>query len=198
METAVKNFIVEPCLRSEIESFIEINHYSHNLNGVKTQYCFKLMDKDKLIGAMVLAKLGMAGVWKKYAEDESLVIELRRLVCIDDTPKNTESFFIGKVLRWLIKNTKILTVVSYADKTYGHSGVIYKASNFTFTGETAPGRMIRLGERLYHDKTIRTYYKGELKPYAKKIQEALITGEAFYVKTLSKNIYVMNLKRKNH
>ena len=48
----------------------------------------------------------------------------------------------------------------------------------------------------YHDKTIRTKYKGELKPYAKRIKDALETGEAFYVDTKSKNIFIYNLESK--
>ena len=44
-------------------------------------------------------------------------MELRRLVCIDDTPKNTESYFIGKTLRWLKHNTDVEVVVSFVRST---------------------------------------------------------------------------------
>ena len=46
----------------------------------------------------------------------------------------------------------------------------------------------------YHDKTIRTKYKGELKPFAARIKEALLNQEAYYIKTKPKNIYLMELK----
>jgi hypothetical protein len=96
-----------------------------------TEYCFKILDLNKkLIGAMIYGKIAMANVWKKYADIETDLIELKRLCCIDNTLKNTESFFIGHTLRWLKKNTKIKTVISYADTTYSHEGTIYKASNF--------------------------------------------------------------------
>lgn len=48
----------------------------------------------------------------------------------------------------------------------------------------------------YHDKTIRTKYKGELKPFALKIKNALGTGEAQYVETKGKHIYIYNLPPK--
>ena len=48
----------------------------------------------------------------------------------------------------------------------------------------------------YHDKTIRTKYKGNLKPFAKEIKEALENGKAEYVKTKGKNIYLYEIKRK--
>lgn len=189
-------YIFQHCNRSEIVDFIEKNHYSHNMNGVMSTYCFKILDGDLLVGAMVFGNLGMASVWKKYAEKPEDIIELRRLVCIDDTPRNTESWFIGNALRWLKKNTKIKIVISYADNTQGHSGVIYKASNFKKIGETNVGKMIEYNGRTYHDKTIRTKYNGKLKPFAVRIKDALLDGSAKYITTKSKNIFIYQLKDK--
>ena len=72
-----------------------------------SDYCFKLLRGDELIGAMIYGRLAMANQWKKYSDKIDDVIELRRLCCIDDTPCNTESYFIGRTLRWLKQNTKI-------------------------------------------------------------------------------------------
>lgn len=191
----VTEFTVSPCDRSEIRDFIETWHYSKNINGLMSDYCFKLTDKGNLIGAMIYGRIAMAGVWKKYADSELELTELRRLCCIDDTPKNTESFFIGATIRWLKKNTSVKTIISYADTTYNHSGVIYRASNFKHSGMTAKGRVIMFDGKRYHDKTIRTKYKGELKPFAKRIKEALETGEATYHDTLGKHIYIYNLTK---
>lgn len=187
-------YTVEPCERKEIRDFIEKWHYSHNINGLLSQYCFKLMDGDTMVGAMIYGGLGMANCWKKYAENKEDIIELRRLCCIDDTPKNTESYFIGKTLKWLLKNTSIKKVISYADNTYGHKGVIYQASNFKHLGKTAKGRVIMWQGKRYHDKTIRTKYKGELKPFAKRVKEALEKGEAYYEETKGKEIYLYDLE----
>lgn len=187
-------YTVEPCERKEIRDFIEKWHYSHNINGLLSQYCFKLMDGDTMVGAMIYGGLGMANCWKKYAENKEDIIELRRLCCIDDTPKNTESYFIGKTLKWLLKNTSIKKVISYADNTYGHKGIIYQASNFKHLGKTAKGRVIMWNGKRYHDKTIRTKYKGELKPFAKRVKEALEKGEAYYEETKGKEIYLYDLE----
>lgn len=189
----VKTFKVELCQRNEIKDFIEKWHYSRNINGLKTDFCFKLLDGEKLIGAMIYGGLGMAGVWRKYAKQENEVKELRRLCCIDGTPKNTESFFIGKTLRWLKKNTAIKRVVSYADPNYNHEGTIYKAANFKYAGMTARGRVILFEGKRYHDKTIRTKYKGKLKPYAERLKEALEVGAAEYLETKGKHIYIYEL-----
>lgn len=142
---------------------------------------------------MIFGRLAMASQWKKYGKTESEVIELRRLACIDNTRKNTESFFIGKCLRWLQLNTNIKTVVSYADPEYGHQGTIYKASNFKLIGKSSNGRVIWWNGKKYHDKCIRTKYNGKLKPFAQRVKDALEKGEAVYKKTKGKNIYVYPL-----
>jgi hypothetical protein len=192
---AVKNFKVVNCPRSEVVQFIETWHYSHNVNGLTTDYCFKLLDEaGNLIGGMIYGKIAMANVWKKYAKQETDLIELKRLCCIDETPKNTESFFIGNTLRWLKKNTGFKTVISYADTTYNHAGTIYKASNFKHDGMTKAGKVIMFEGKRYHDKTIRAMYKGTPKPFAVKIANALKNGEAEYVATQGKHIYLYPLR----
>jgi hypothetical protein len=197
----VREFTVRHCAIQDIRDFVEHWHYSSSVNGLMVSYCFALYHEDTLIGGMIYGGLGMANAWKKYADNPKDVIELRRLCCIDDTPKNTESFFIGYTLRWLKKNTGIKTVVSYSDTHYGHEGIIYKASNFKMIGKTAKSKVIIFGDRQYHDKAIRTYhtYKDgtkRLKPFAQRIKDALEDGRAHYEARTPKNIYTYEVKGK--
>lgn len=189
------DYTVELVDRPVVRDFIEQHHYSHNINGLMSSYCFAMYDQQQqMVGAMIYGKLGMANAWKKYGKSIDEVMELRRLVLVDDTPKNSESYFIGRTLRWLKANTAVTTIVSYADPNYGHSGVIYRATNFEHVGMTAPGKVIIWNGKKYHDKAIRTKYKGELKPFAKRLRQALEDGEAHYAKQLPKHIYVKNLR----
>lgn len=188
-------YTVELVERSTVKDFIETHHYSHNINGLRSSYCFGLYDGDRLVGAMIYGGFAMANAWKKYGDSDQEVMELRRLVLIDDTPRNSESFFIGKTLRWLKKHTDVKVVVSYADPNYGHSGVIYRASNFTHVGMTSPGRVIMYQGRKYHDKAIRTKYRERLKPFAVELRKALDDGTAHYVKQLPKHIYTYQLRK---
>lgn len=189
----VKQMTVEPLTRKEVTEFIEMNHYSKSINGCIADYCFGLFYEGALIGAAFFGRMAMANQWKRFGECEADVIELRRLCCIDDTPKNTESYFIGKMLKWLKKNTPIKAVVSYADAEYGHSGVIYKASNFEYLGFKKGAKVIMFEGKSYHDKAIRTKYKGKLKPFAKRLKDALDEGLASYKETKGKHCYVYNL-----
>ncbi len=60
-------------------------------------------------------------------------------------------------------------------------------------GEIPGAKVILYEGRKYHDKTVRTKYKGELKPFAKKIKEALAIGEAVYKTTLGKYTFTYQL-----
>ena len=148
-----------------------------------------------MVGAMFFGRMAMAGQYKRFHENESEVIELRRLCCIDKTPKNTESYFIGKALRLLSKDWKGSIVVSYADAEYGHEGTIYKASNFEKGLFVKGAKVIIHNGKRYHDKAIRTKYKGELKPFALRLIEALQKGEAFYKETKGKHTYIYRLRK---
>lgn len=196
----VTDFEVKPTTIQYVRDFIETWHYSSNVNGLRISHVFGLFYQDDLIGAMIYGPLGMANTWKKYADSENDVVELRRLCCIDNTPKNTESYFIGKTLRWLKKNTNFKIVISYADTFHNHQGTIYKASNFEYHGLTAKGRVIEHGNKFYHDKCIRTYYVDKngnknLKPFAQRVKDALESGDAKYIATPGKHIFIYRLSK---
>jgi hypothetical protein len=192
---ALQNWTVRKVNRNEVQDFIEKHHYSGNINGCIADYCYALFDPENLIvGAMFYGRMAMANQWKRFSDQPENVIELRRLCCIDDTPRNAESFFIGRSIRLLRKDWGKGIIVSYADKEYGHSGTIYKASNFKQLKDIAGANVIIYQGRRYHDKTIRTKYKGILKPFALKIKNALADGSAFYKKTAGKCTYIYELK----
>jgi hypothetical protein len=198
LQTKDKNFrgwLVERCFRRHIEGFIEKWHYSKSIRGCTTDYCYRLKDSCGLmIGAMFYGKLAMVGQWKRFSNDPARVIELRRLCLIDATPKNAESFFISKSLRLLRKNWRSDgIIVSYSDLEYGHTGIIYRASNFKIVGETRGIDVIIWNGKKYHDKSTRSYYKGKLKPFSQKLRDALESGEAKYEKTKGKIAYAYYL-----
>lgn len=192
---ALEGFYVRRVDRKYITNFIETWHYSGSINGCISDYCYALFDpSDTLVGAMFYGRMAMANQWKRFSDAPDNVIELRRLCLIDDTPRNAESFFISRTLRLLRKDWRRRgVVVSYADKEYGHSGCIYRASNFTQLEDVKGAKVIIWNGKRYHDKAIRTKYKGELKPFAKKLLEALNSEEAFYKTTAGKHTFVYNL-----
>ena len=108
---SVTDFIVEEIIRKPAAEFVEKHHYSHSTNGVQSIIHYGLFEPDKdnsrfgvpkMIGAAMYAWPSMPDTGKKYNPiNPRKCLELRRFVCIDDTPKNTESYFLGQTFNSL-------------------------------------------------------------------------------------------------
>ena len=197
---SVKNFTVEEVTRKSIVSFIEKHHYSHNVNGVQSLYHYGLYTEGnfgipKMIGAMMYAHPSMPATAAKYNPiNPNKCLELRRLVCIDDTPKNTESYFIGQTFKLLKRDTDKEVIVSFADQHHGHTGVIYKASNFDYLGETKPGRILMVDGKEMHSRSLNQLDR----PYGRELNRRYKAGDKniFWKNTKPKHIYTYYLNKK--
>jgi hypothetical protein len=197
---SVTEFTVEQIPRKSIAKFIEKHHYSHNVNGVQSIYHFGLFREGNfglptMIGAMMYAHPSMPSTAAKYNPiNPTKCLELRRLVCIDDTPKNTESYFIGQTFKWLKQYTDKEVVVSFADTHYGHDGVIYKATNFEYWGETSKGIVLMVDGKEMHSRSMNQKYR----PYSREIKRRYDSGDKniFFKERLPKKIYVYYLNKK--
>ena len=120
------------------KEFVIKNHYSHGIhNG---PMCYGLFDNDILIGVCAFATPCSEAVRASVfgSQYKNSVTELHRLVLIDKTLKNSESYFIARSLKLLKKDKpNIKAVVSFADATEGHIGIIYQATNALFTGSSS-------------------------------------------------------------
>jgi len=196
----VTDFTVELVQRNAVVGFIEKHHYTHNINGVQSYYHFGLFRDGKfglpeMIGAMLYAMPSMPSTAKKYNPiNPTKCFELRRLVCIDDTPTNTESYFIGQTFKWLKQNTDIEVIVSFADAEYGHTGVIYRATNFEYLGTTSPGRKLIVDGKEYHSRSLNQ----DKRPYGRELKRRYEAGDEniFWKNTKSKHIYVYYFNKK--
>lgn len=95
---------------------------------------FGVFLKQRLMGAVTLG----AGPYNAHALIEGAspkdCLALTRLWLADELPPNSESPVLGVLLRELHRHTCVKFLVSYADPSRGHLGVIYQASNWLYTG----------------------------------------------------------------
>jgi len=197
----VTDFTVEPIPRKAISNFIEKHHYSHSTNGVQHIQCFALFregrfgfDKE-MIGAAMYCYPSMPSTARKYNPiNPDRCWELRRLCCIDDTPKNTESYFIGQTFKWLKNNTDMEVIVSFADEEEGHTGVIYKATNFDYLGTTSPGKVLMVDGKKFHSRSLYM----DKRPYGRELKRRYDEGDEniFYINTKVKHIYTYYFNKK--
>jgi hypothetical protein len=89
--------------KSIAKKLIIKNHYSHKWTSCR--YAIGLFDKEELIGVAVygfpIGRQTVKSITPNLENNE--VLELTRLWLIDEAPKNSESFFIGKTFDWLRK-----------------------------------------------------------------------------------------------
>ena len=198
----VRNFTIEPVVKKAVTGFIEKHHYSHYAGGIQHKQCFALYsDNDglfglpRMIGAAIYGQPAMPTTAAKYHPDNpDRCWELRRLCCIDDTPTNTESFFIGKTLRWLKQNTDTEVIISYSDLHQGHEGTIYKATNFVHLGETSPSKVLMVDGKEYHSRSLNNKHR----PYGRELKRRWDKKDEniFYVDRKPKNIFVYFFNKK--
>ena len=128
------NWSVREVDRKRAMSLIIENHYLHR--RAPCSIAFGLFDEtDRLRGVVMYGvpaspfpRRGIAG-----NQNESIVGELTRLWCDDETPKNAESFLIGNSIR----KQPFEILLSFAEVDQGHRGVVYQATNWIYTGLSA-------------------------------------------------------------
>jgi len=178
----IKDMKVYNCEFKDISHIFERYHYKGKNMGGGISVCFKLVYKSEIVGGAVLGKPRHL---KKYPD----CIDIRRMALIDECPKNSESYFLGKVVQWIKRYTDYKRVLSYADASVGHKGTIYKASNFINVGETSPSKAVFYKGKRYHPRSLSID-----RPYSYELREAVKKGDAEVVVGLPKSIWIYNIK----
>lgn len=125
------DYAVAPIEKQLANDLVVRHHYLHR--KPTNSHSFGLFDGPGLVGAVTFGYPASRHLQKSVCpSNPSCVIELNRLWCHDDCPRNTESYFVARALRMLPP----LLVVSYADTAWGHVGTIYQALNFNYAGWT--------------------------------------------------------------
>ncbi|MFA5766389.1 MAG: hypothetical protein WC919_00510 [Candidatus Paceibacterota bacterium] len=123
-EFKFSDLILRPINGIETKTFLDLYHYLGRDRGGKA---FGAFDGDLLVAAVVFSPPLRQNTAGQFGLIDGEVRELSRL-CIHPSyhKKNFASWFIKRVL----KQIKCKLIVAYADTTVGHTGGIYKASNF--------------------------------------------------------------------
>lgn len=136
--------------------FIMKHHYSGGCGVAAMTWGLFESVNETMVGAIAFQTPCSENVRRSIFGDEykDHVTELHRLVTLDDTPHNTESWFISRALKALKEyKPKYRGVVSFADGTEGHIGTIYQATNAIYYGTSSPSTFYRdQDDRLRHPR----------------------------------------------
>ena len=132
--TDLKGWTVEPIPASIAQDVVVANHYLHR-RAPCSQAFGLFADSGELVGVVMYGTPSSSALRRGIAgDDEALnVAELTRLWVHDSAPKNSESFLIGNS----IKKCQKQIIVSFADPSQKHLGIVYQATNWIYTGLSA-------------------------------------------------------------
>lgn len=171
---------------SECKHLILEKHYLRRKTSAT--YCYGLYDNDKLVGCVTFGNAIPITMKKSVCGEEWMdkVYELNRLYLEDYLPKNTASWFVSRVFKLL---PKPLIIVSYADNSVGHNGIVYQALNFYFTGKSHVQKDIKVkGLEHLHSRTLMDEFSFQ-KDRVKKLKDKY-GDRVYYVQRPAKNRYV--------
>jgi hypothetical protein len=125
-------YLIGPASRAEAEPLVRA-HYLKRWPGVVVA-TLGMWKGPFLVGVIVFA-LPPRETAKRYRV--RVAWELARLFVLDSEPFNSETWLMGKAVKW-VKSTfpTVDMLVSYADPSAGHTGVIYRAANWVQDGRT--------------------------------------------------------------
>lgn len=150
---------VESISYTQAAAYVERMHYLGKAGS--TSHSYGLFQSGALVGVItfgtIITKNAAAICGEQYAGD---VLELTRLVLIDDTPPFSESHFIAGSFRCLRRDRGATVLISYADSAAGHVGVVYQATNWLYTGFTTKGGYTAHDGTKLHARTVSDGRKG--------------------------------------
>jgi hypothetical protein len=166
-------------------------HYAKRMPSIS--YAFGLFEDDYFIGVITYGtpsssplRNGIAGKENAYR-----ILELNRL-CLKENKRNEASILISKSLNLLPKGS---IVVSFADTSQNHLGIVYQATNFIYTGLSAKRTDYKIkGLEHMHTQTIIDKFRdsddrvGDMRKFY---------GDRFYVEDRSRKhryIYITGSK----
>jgi len=137
-----RDYLVRPVSLESARPLVERLHYAKSATNTRvyTHGLFSngndFFDNQCLGVAWWLPPTKNAAI-KTYSGDWRKVLSLTRLVIDDIVPKNGASFLLSQSMK-LINRDNWECLVTYADTWRGHTGAIYKATNWEYMGLTKP------------------------------------------------------------
>ncbi len=166
---------IREVVRGDYLPFLLNIHYAKRVTSVS--YAYGLYKHGVLEGVVTYGTPPSSTLRRGICGDDFIsdVLELNRLV-LKSNEHNDSSWLIGNSLKLLPKD-KI--IVSFADTSQEHLGIVYQATNFIYTGLSAKRSDWKVkGKEHLHSQTLIDQFRGQPNR-AKAIRE--FYGKDFYI-----------------
>lgn len=118
---------------------VEEYHYAHGSSktAVYVHGLFKRKGAE-LFGAAIWLPPTRVACESVNKANWTRVLSLSRLAIKPEVPNNGASFLIAGSIRLIKEDGRFASLVTYADESQGHTGAIYRATNWAYVGKTGP------------------------------------------------------------
>lgn len=122
--------------KDEALELIFQNHYSKIMPKLTKYYLGGFLN-NSLVGVITLG-WGVRPLHTIKCLFPSLEVddyfEIGKMCMLETMPKNSESVFLSKVIKWIKLNTDCKVLFTWADGILGKPGYVYQAANFKYGG----------------------------------------------------------------
>lgn len=139
----MEGYEVRPVGLKAAAAFIAQHHYAGGCSNTAT-YLHGLWKDGALCGVVWWIPPGSPNVarWtaRQFEGDvcwKTQVLTLSRMALAPSVPKNGASWMLARSVRLIRADRRYRVAVTYADRRQGHDGGVYRASGWTYTGESA-------------------------------------------------------------
>lgn len=131
-----KDYIVKEVHLSVARALVEEHHYAKggSITRVFTHGLAHRDDPDTILGVAWWLPPTKAAAVSVDREHWRGVLSLTRLVIAPGMPTNAASFLLGQSIKLIRKDLRWVALVTYADSGQGHTGAIYRATNWEYAG----------------------------------------------------------------
>lgn len=135
-------------------------HYSKAVPAGKLVK-FGVWENKVFIGAVAYGRGATPNLGKPYGLEQTEICELVRVAL--DKHQTPVSQIVAETIRLLkLSNPGLRLIVSFADPNEGHSGGIYKAGNWLYTGRSESAKFYRVNGVVIHPRTAYSLGKNSL------------------------------------
>ena len=183
------DFYIDKVGKEEIKDLLYTHHYlKDESKDFKSGFNYGLYRKSftdilrigSCLGACVFTGLPVpeiaVGAFGLERNQQEGLYELSRLCIHPDLQKeeyNITSWFVSRCIRRFRKDARVRAILSYADANH-HSGVIYRACNFTYYGLTDPKKDFYYADGTKHSRGSVKGQEGEWRERSRKHRYLMI------------------------
>jgi hypothetical protein len=183
------DFYIDRVGKEEIKDLLYTHHYlKDESKDFKSGFNYGLYRRSftdilrigNCLGACVFTGLPVpeiaVGAFGLERNQQEGIYELSRLCIHPEVQKeeyNITSWFVSHCIRRFRKDARVRCILSYADANH-HTGVIYRACNFTYYGLTAPKKDFYYADGTKHSRGSVKGIKGEWRDRSRKHRYLMI------------------------